>query len=70
MKKVSAKNFPNFVKALCKAKALGSGGEKDWEFGVSRCKLLYIRWLNNKVLLSSTWNYIQFPVTNYNRKNI
>ena len=23
----------------------------DWEFGVSRCKLLYIEWINNKVLL-------------------
>ena len=24
------------------------GGEKDWEFEISRCKLLYIRWINNK----------------------
>ena len=23
------------------------------EFGISRCKLLYIRWINNKVLLYS-----------------
>ena len=29
-------------------------GGKDWEFGVSRCKLLYIGWLNSKVLLYST----------------
>ena len=30
----------------------GGGGEggMDWEFGVSRCKLLYIGWIN-KVLL-------------------
>ena len=38
----------------------GQGGEggKDWEFGVSRCKLLYIGWINNKVLLYSTGDYI------------
>ena len=23
----------------------------DWEFGVSRCKLLHLEWINNKVLL-------------------
>ena len=27
------------------------GGRMEWEFGVSRCKLLYRQWLNNKVLL-------------------
>ena len=26
----------------------------DWEFGISRCKRLYIEWINNKVLLYST----------------
>ena len=31
----------------------------EWEFGTSRCKLLYIEWINNKVLLYSTRNYIQ-----------
>ena len=31
---------------------------KDWEFGISRYKLLYIEWINNKVLLYSTGNYI------------
>ena len=25
-----------------------SGGVKDWEFGAGRCKLLHIRWVNNK----------------------
>ena len=37
----------------------GSGGGSDWEFGVSRCKLLYKGWINNKVLLYKTGNYIQ-----------
>ena len=29
-------------------------GRKNWEFGISRFELLYIGWLNNKVLLYST----------------
>ena len=33
----------------------------DWEFGVSRYKLLHLEWRNNKVLLYSTENYIQSP---------
>ena len=32
-----------------------------WEFGVDRCKLLHLEWINNKVLLYSTKNYTQFP---------
>ena len=40
----------------------------DEGFGVSRCKLVYIGWINNKVLLYSTGNYIQFPVVNFNGK--
>ena len=39
----------------------------DWEFGVNRCTLLYIEWIN-KVLLYSIKNYIQYPVINHNRK--
>ena len=30
--------------------------------------LEYIRWINNKVLLYSTGNYIQYPVTNHDGK--
>ena len=32
------------------AKKWGGGG-KDWEFGIGRCKLLYVTWINNKALL-------------------
>ena len=39
----------------------------EWDFGVSRCKLLYMEWIN-KVLLQSTRNYIQYPVINHNGK--
>lgn len=37
----------------------GSGSEMDWEFGVSRCKLLHLEWIISKVLLYSTGNSIQ-----------
>ena len=43
----------------------GGGGGTDGEFGTSRYKLLYIGCLNNKVLLYSTGNYIQYPVINH-----
>ena len=46
----------------------GVGGGIDWEFGISRCKLLYIEWINKKVLLYSMGNYIQYPVINHKRK--
>ena len=45
------------------------GGGMNWEFGISRCRLLYIEVVNNKVLWYSTGNYIQYPVINHNGKN-
>ena len=39
-----------------------------WEFGISICKLLYIEWINIKVLMYSTGNYIQYSVINCNGK--
>ena len=44
----------------------GVGWGRHWEIRVSRCKLVYIEWINNKVLLYSTGNYIQYLVINYN----
>ena len=46
----------------------GGGKGKDWEFGVSRWKLLCIEWIDNKVLLYSTGNYTEYPVINHNGK--
>ena len=40
----------------------------DWKFGILRCKLLYREWINNKVLLCSTGNCIQYPLINHNGK--
>ena len=48
----------------------GAGGRQgvEWEFGISRCKLLSIKWINNKILLYSTGNYIQSSGINHNGK--
>ena len=46
----------------------GGGGGKNWEFGISRHKLSYIGWIDNKVLLYSTGNYVQYPVISQNGK--
>ena len=46
----------------------GCGGGMEWEFGISRCKLLYIEWIHNKILLYSTGNDIQYSVINHNGK--
>ena len=39
----------------------GWGNGMNWEFGISRYKLLPIKWIDDKGLLYSTENYIQFP---------
>ena len=38
------------------AKGWGGRGGVDWEFGISRCKLLYIDWINNRELYSISYN--------------
>ena len=40
------------------------GEGQEWEFGVIRCNNLYIKWINNKVILYSRGNYSQYPVIN------
>ena len=40
----------------------------DWGFGVSKCKLLHIECMDNKVLLYSTGKCIQCPGINHNGK--
>ena len=44
------------------------GGGINWEFGINRYKILYIKYITNKDLLNSTGNYIQYLVINYNGK--
>ena len=43
-------------------------GELDWEFGISRCKLFFTEWMNNKILLYNIGNYISYPVIDHNGK--
>ena len=50
------------------AKAEEGGGGMDWKFGINRCKILHIGWINNKLLLWSTGNYSQYAVINHNGK--
>ena len=35
---------------LVVAKGEGGEGGMDWEFGISRYRLLYTEWINNKVI--------------------
>ena len=46
---------------LMVAKGEVGGSGMDWEFEVSRCKLLHLEWIDNKVLLYSTGKQIQTP---------
>jgi len=50
--------------------AKGEEGEVGMErgLGVTRCKLLYTEWINNKFLLYSIGNYIRYPVISHNGK--
>ena len=43
-------------------------GGINQEFGINRYKLLYIKQINNKDLLYSTGNYVQYLVMIYNGK--
>ena len=52
----------------CGCQGGGRWGGTDWEFGISRCKLLYIGWINNNVLRYSTGNDIQYPGINHDGK--
>ena len=45
-------------------------GRKGWSgrLGFARCKFLYTQWMNNKVLLCSTENYVQYSTIKNNGK--
>ena len=47
---------------LCLPSGRRIGDEKDWEFGVSRCKLLFTGWPDNKIQPYSIGNYTQYSV--------
>ena len=46
-----------------------AGRERDGlKFGAGNDKPLHQEWINNKFLIYSTGNYIQYPVINHNGK--
>ena len=55
-------------KRLVVAKGERAGRRMEWEVGVSRCKFLYIAWINNKALLYSIGNYNQYDLIHHNGK--
>ena len=68
MAQMNRNRIRNIENRLAVAKMERDERELEWEFRISRCKLVYIGWINNKVLLYSPGNYIQYPVVNHNEK--
>ena len=62
--KLSAKQPHMENRLVAKGRALGRMG---WESGASRCKLVYVGWIN-KALLHGRGNRVQCPVINYKGK--
>ena len=62
------KQTHGYREQTCGCQGGGDGIGMDCEVGISRCKLLYTGWINNKVLLYNTRNYIQYPLINHNGK--
>ena len=58
-KKKKQKQIHRPTEQTCGCQRIGEGEGQTGEFGVSRCKLLHSEWINNRVLLYSTENYIQ-----------
>ena len=60
---VKEKQTPRHREQTCSCQ--GSG--MDWEFGIHRCKLVYIGCIN-KGLLYGTGDYIEYPEIDHNGK--
>ena len=57
---LSAKHKQTHIEnRLVVAKGVGGGCGMDWEFWVSRCKLLHLERISNEILPYSTGIYIQ-----------
>ena len=53
---------------LVVAKGEGVGGGMEWEVAVSRCKLLYTGWINNKSYYTAQRTIFNYPMINHNGK--
>ena len=56
------KRLSDVENRLVVAKGEGRVRGMDQEFGITRHKLLYTEWINDKILLYGTEHYIQYPV--------
>ena len=50
----------------CDGRGVGEEGRACLGVWGGRCKLLHLEYINNKVLLGNTGNYVQYPVINHN----
>ena len=56
------------LEQTCGCQGRGGGSGMDGEFGVNRCKLLYLEWISSEILLYSTGSYSQSPGIDYDGK--
>ena len=57
-KKTNKKPPQGHGEQTCGCQGERGGREMDWEFGVSRCKLLHLEWISKEIQLYGTGNYI------------
>ena len=62
------KQTHRYREQICDFQEGGWWRRKGLDFEIIRCKLLYIEWINIKVLLYSTGSYFQYPMINHNGK--
>ena len=55
-------------KQTCDCQEVGGECGMEWEFSISRYKLLHLEWISNEILLYSTGNYMQSSVIEHDRK--
>ena len=60
--------YPSDTEQICDCQGGEGNRWKDWEFWIRRGKLIYIEWVNNKILMNGIGNYIEIPVINNNGK--
>ena len=65
---IDLKVTDTYREQTCGCQGGGCWEGMDWECGFSRCSLLHIEWMENKVVLYSTGNYIHCPGINHSGK--
>ena len=60
--------YPSDTEQICDCQSGEGNRWKDWEFWISRGELIYIGWVNTKILMNGIGNYIAIPVINNDGK--